>query len=140
MLRKNTFIVVEGLDGAGKTTVARHLSNKIGGIYLYSISQLFEPIKIPIDREENSLLRYLYYITSLVALQHDIENALRKGNLILDRYIDSTLLYHAAIGVDIDIVDRSKLNLREPDYIFVIQVLIFINLLLKHVKINTQIQ
>jgi dTMP kinase len=121
-VKDKSFIVVEGLDGSGKTTISNAIVRTLGGSYLYSLSPLFEPIKTAIENQGDPLLRFLYYINSLVALQDDIQKTLRQGHLVLDRYIDSTIIYHKALGVDTSVLDISKLRLRKPDFIFVLLV------------------
>lgn len=119
-INNKPLVVIEGLDGVGKTSFAKRFSEKIGGVYSYSISDRLQPISMEIDKGSTSTVRFFYYITSLIDLQEQIEKTLKTQPLVLDRYIDSTIIYHQSSGVPIDYINLEKLPLRVPDIVFVL--------------------
>lgn len=103
---KGVFISLEGLDGCGKTTVARHL-DELMRQYGYPVIHTREPGGCPISENIRSLLlstehgemtataEALLYAASRYQHAHDvILPAVKRGcAVICDRYVDSSLAY-----------------------------------------------
>lgn len=88
---KKVFFAVEGLDGAGKTTLVKNLSDngfkslKTPSVIYGKIRKIIHPLK------EASLF---YYLSSLCfALEVEARN---ENNFILDRYFFSTITHYVA--------------------------------------------
>jgi dTMP kinase len=102
------FIVIEGADGTGKTTVAKLLAQKYNGIYTCE----------PTDPSVGKLSDFLED-----RIQHDIQikNWLDQGkNVICDRYKYSTVVYQQFEGYKVDdliYLNRDSLN---PDLTIVL--------------------
>lgn len=91
------FISVEGVDGVGKTTVARLLAASHGFQYYKSPSGPFEDLRKEVDKYASPVGRYCFY---RLALQYDsaiITELLKKGPVVADRYIASTYAYHMVL-------------------------------------------
>ncbi len=91
------FIVIEGLDGVGKTTLAKKLSNEIGATYLSTPSKTFSEIRQKIDDAyaHNQLARQLFYASTVVDIADRVRQLLVEGRpVVVDRYWLSTMVYH----------------------------------------------
>jgi dTMP kinase len=118
-------IVFEGIDGSGKTTIARRVVDLLGergfrAIYTY------EPFESPFSealyriKEEG----YTSPIIDALAMVCDrayhvetvVEPALRRGDMVvMDRYYYSTIAYQGAMGVDIEWLRIVNSIFRKPD-------------------------
>ena len=113
---KGVFISLEGLDGCGKTTVARHLERLLVQ-YGYEVVHTREPGGCPISENIRTLLlstdhkemtataeALLYAASRFQHVNDVICPALRRGCAVLcDRYVDSSLAYQGEgrrLGVD----------------------------------------
>ena len=62
----NQFIVFEGVDGSGKTTVAKQLAQGIGASYVKTHGEEFQAVRRYIDQEAPPEARLLFYLSSVV--------------------------------------------------------------------------
>lgn len=94
----NTFVSIDGVDGVGKTTVAKLLAAG-GDFQCYkSPSGPFEALRKEVDKYASPIGRYCFY---RLAVQHDsqeIVKLLEKGSVVSDRYKASTLAYHLVLN------------------------------------------
>lgn len=91
------FVTIDGVDGVGKTTVARLLAATSGFQYYKSPSGPFEDLRKEVDKYASPVGRYCFY---RLALQHDsvaITELLKVGPVVADRYIASTVAYHTVL-------------------------------------------
>lgn len=104
----SSFIVIDGIDGVGKTTVALQLAKRIDGIYFKMPPSIFEefylssrmtPVSLRayIDGSGNPQLRFLFYLMCTAEASTQIRELLKQGNVVCDRYLASTLAYHYAL-------------------------------------------
>ena len=128
---KNKFplIAIEGIDGAGKTTVAKLLAEEINGVYYKTPSQKFSQCRMLFEgNSRRSLSRFLFYASILWAAWDEIKNALQTKPVVVDRYILSTKIYHEALLKDQpelkNKIEESFYNICPPlpDYNFVLKV------------------
>ncbi|MBO8144321.1 MAG: dTMP kinase [Thermodesulfobacterium sp.] len=108
-LRKGKLITIEGIDGAGKTTFAKALYEKLkekGINCIFSCEPTFGPfgkkIKEILIKGENSSqeLRALFLKDRMWHVENIIIPALEEGKwVILDRYYLSTLAYQGSQGL-----------------------------------------
>jgi dTMP kinase len=134
------FVVLEGIDGSGKSTTALELSRRLAERSLQSVV-LREPTeKTDASREIRRILRTvkdidaaisrelidLFLIDRLWDLKHQIMPALKASKIVLlDRYFLSTAAYQSANSTDVQAIMQSYLNdnrIRIPD------ILIYLNL------------
>jgi thymidylate kinase len=99
-------IAVEGLDGSGKTTVARALATMLDASYLALPPPPMQLVTAAVLRRHDSLARYLYYLSSAASLAEAAQGA----NLIVaDRYISSAHALHVhVLGEIADSLRRLK--------------------------------
>ncbi len=127
---KHKLIVLEGIDGVGKTTIAHLLKQALSerGIrtVLYEDSEKrnegFNVIKPFIKREVSVAASFFFYIASAIYKSGQIEVLLEKGWVICDRYIYSTFAHHKVRGADLSLVSHlPKLPIRLPDFHFLVK-------------------
>lgn len=117
-VKERLFIVLEGIDGAGKTTCAKILAEKLKGRYYKSGGQFFEKIKGDIEELNNPQIRFSFYLTASICASTEISKILLNKHVICDRYVDSTIIYHKALGADLGYIEPYKLPIILPDFIF----------------------
>ncbi len=129
---KPMFVVFEGIDGSGKTTISKMLqdmfdkrgyktlwlrepSDSIWGKKIRELANLKDAI--PIEEELN------YFIEDRkIDLKHNIGPALEQGKIvILDRYYYSNGCYQGARGLDVNkIIEKNLEFALTPDLTFII--------------------
>jgi len=95
---EGTFVTLEGIDGAGKTTVAAALSEEFDAVMTSEPSQYWtgEQVRGALREETPSaFVDFLLFMADRVAhIEDTIKPALEDGqNVISDRYADSTRVY-----------------------------------------------
>jgi len=118
MLKKNKFIVIEGIDGSGKTTVCKLLSQKINGLFYKTPSLPFSDFREDIDRYVNIQSRFYFYLSSVIHASSEIDNLLNQNHVVCDRYILSTLCYHRAADSSFYSFNEQNIDILRPDYTF----------------------
>ncbi len=125
---KGKFIVIEGIDGSGKTTLVRRLVDKIGNAV---------PTFEPTNGQIGSILRSgslgnvppaaeaLLFAADRAIHTEEIKKILDSGRwVICDRYLGSTVAYQsAALGEEADtdwLLDIQKRSVIRPDATFLL--------------------
>ncbi len=117
---KKLFIVLEGLSGSGKSTLCKLLAAKLPAILISTPSPKISEIRKTID-EGDLQTRFLYYLASVSYASEEIRRSLLTSHVICDRYILSTLCYHRAAGIKIDVKSLAqRLQICIPDLTFLI--------------------
>jgi dTMP kinase len=128
---RGRLITIEGLDGAGKTTLARALLDAIAGRG-HVVELLREPGGVEASERIRALVKdpaldvspraeALLYAAARAQLVHErVEPLLDAGTLVLlDRYVDSSLAYQGAargLGVEpVRAINRFATGQLEPD-------------------------
>ena len=127
---KGKLIVIEGIDGSGKSTCAKNLAEKLNSINIKTI-YTFEPthshygaklrdgmLSEDLDAEEELLL---FVKDRKEHIEYMIKPALEEGYfIILDRYFYSSIAYQGAKGIDINrIINMHKDFIIKPDKVFI---------------------
>ena len=120
-MQKGKFIVVEGLDGSGKTTLIENIVNSIDRVI--SVKSLIDTlprgkcIRECIGNKEyygNDLSIALLYLSETTRVKDEIEYYLSKGiDVIVDRWFYSTMAY--TNNKYIDIIDNVGKHLPNID-------------------------
>ena len=124
LAQKFPFIVFEGLDGAGKTTLARMLAKHQSLSYYTSIPSNLMPLRPLVDVTSSPIATFHFY--SLCNSLRSQEYALRleSSGIIADRYIFSTLAYHSLLMQQdlshyLDILQRERRFLMPDAIVYV---------------------
>ena len=92
------FIVIEGLDGTGKSTTAKALSKALGGVALSTPVDKFKDVRPKLEEiyAEESYGRQLFYASTAIASSIQVKKKLEDAPaVVLDRYWLSTQVYHS---------------------------------------------
>ncbi|HEY7491081.1 MAG TPA: dTMP kinase [Candidatus Tectomicrobia bacterium] len=134
-LAQGLLIVFEGLDGAGKTTQARRLSEQLRQAG-YDVVSLKEPTDGPWGQQLRRLVQEgRQGVTPETELAWFIEDrrqdvaqnirpALARGQLvILDRYYFSNMAYQGALGIDPEVIQRqNEVFAPPPTLLFLLEI------------------
>ena len=124
-------LVVEGIDGAGKSTVARRLADHLRGRG-FVCTQSREPTDGPFGRALRESAKHgrlaleeelaLFVKDRAEHVEKLIRPALARGEVvILDRYYLSTAAYQGARGADpMDIISRNEAFAPQPDLVLLL--------------------
>ncbi|MGB2742811.1 MAG: dTMP kinase [Cognaticolwellia sp.] len=91
------FIVIEGLDGVGKSTITKALAIEIDAVILATPGAKFNNIRSELELiyKDNHQARQLFYMSTVVNISEQARELINKGkNVIVDRYWLSTQVYH----------------------------------------------
>lgn len=136
MTQKSLFIVIEGLDGSGKTSVSRHLTNILEAGNHGRIKLTFEPHdpscgglfirQVLMKKNRNFSLNTLMLAFATNRLDHcdrEIIPWLNKGGIVIcDRYYLSSLVYQSGGHNSFKSVFELNKYARKPDLIFFLNV------------------
>lgn len=123
------FIVIEGLDATGKSTLAPKLADRLGATLLQCPPKLEAPnlsfdLRGHFDNRPPNPRRAYYRAANLIASEM-AEVALKIGHVVMDRYWPSTVAF-AALDSNSELIQewhgRYPLELREPDVVILLTV------------------
>jgi dTMP kinase len=133
MDKKGAFIVIEGLDGSGKTTQAKLLAAKLkkshGAVYTAEPSQgrigkfirnriLYGDMRLP-----TSVEALLFAADRIEHIQNEVSPTLEKGCLVVsDRYVYSSLAYQGSAGLGLEWIQTINQHAMKPDLAMFIDV------------------
>ncbi len=115
------FIVIEGMDGSGKTTIAHKLSQQIHAKFFHTPPPGFTSFRHHIDDTAEIKSRFLFYLCSVAYASAAITEILNNRSVVCDRYIVSTVAYHRALGIDLN-WNFDELKLAKPNHTFFLHV------------------
>ena len=104
--KRNFFLVIEGIDGVGKTTIAQAISKRVGAIYVKTPLPLIEhfsfgnvSLRQHIDSYAytSPITRFMFYLYTVAEASNYIKSKLATNNVVCDRYLSSTIAYHRAL-------------------------------------------
>ncbi|MCC6016308.1 MAG: dTMP kinase [Desulfurococcaceae archaeon] len=131
--RKGSLIAIEGIDGAGKTTTAKILVEKLRELG-FEAEYTYEPFSSPFS---GALKKYIeefgevepeiealaMALDRLFHVKKVIEPLLKKGVIVItDRYVYSSIAYQGAKGADIDWIKIVNRYAVEADLVIYLRV------------------
>ena len=119
MRSKNVFISLEGVDGTGKTSVAKILAADGTFQYYKSPNGAFSQLRAEVDFHAMPIERYCFYRLATQFDSSRIAEMLTSGPVVCDRYIASTAAYHFAMDARIKNIHTTE-NILQPDYSFLL--------------------
>jgi dTMP kinase len=133
MQKRGAFIVIEGLDGSGKTTQAKLLEAKFMQSHraLYTAEPSEGRIGVFIRNSclygEKRLLpdveALLFAADRIEHVENEIKPALREKRLVVsDRYVYSSLAYQGSAGLNLNWIRALNKHALEPDFAVFIDV------------------
>ncbi len=127
MGKKGIFIVIEGLDGSGKTTQATFLANKLSLSHNVVLTAepsrgkigafiregcLYEDKRLPTEAEA-----LLFAADRIEHMYREVKPALDEGKLVIcDRYIYSSLAYQGSAGLSLEWIKTINARALQPDF------------------------
>ncbi len=133
MNKKGAFIVIEGLDGSGKTTQAKLLAAKLRKNHKAVYTQ--EPSKGKIGKFIRNRILYgekrfsttiealMFAADRLEHIQNEVLPALAGGYVVVsDRYVYSSLAYQGSAGLSLEWIETINEHALKPDLALFIDV------------------
>lgn len=115
----NLFISLDGVDGVGKTTVAKLLAADGSFQYHKSPAGPFVELRKEIDACATPLERYCFYRLATQFDSIQISRLLETISVVCDRYIASTAAYHIAMDDRIRVI-HNDVGLLKPHFAFLL--------------------
>lgn len=121
----NKFIVYEGLDACGKTTLSSLYAKERNSVVHSAVVAESQELRKVIDSYESKESALLFFLMNNFLKSHEVSEALESGDVILDRYIFSTLTYQT-IMLGEDIVNSIFNTLNIAEKILLPEVIVFV--------------
>lgn len=118
-MKKNIFITIEGVDGVGKTTVSKLLTEEMNATYYKSPGDVFLNFKTKVESPLNIFGRYSFYRLAVQSDSEKIKKNLESCTVVSDRYIASTFVYHSVMDPDIKKI-HNEIGILKPDFSFLL--------------------
>lgn len=100
------FLVLEGVDCTGKSTVCRLLSNTLGAEMYVTPPKQIVSRRENVDRFANAEDHYAFYAEGNIISSKEIQDLLNARKFVVcDRYWLTTFVYHLAMGLDLSVSD-----------------------------------
>ena len=131
--KRGAFIVIEGLDGSGKTTQAKLLAAKLSSSHkaVYtaepSSSQIGKFIRNSClygeERLPTAVEALLFAADRVEHVENEIKPAIADGRLVVcDRYVYSSLAYQGSSDLSVEWISEINKHALKPDFAFFIDV------------------
>ena len=119
-------ILVEGLDGTGKSTTIKALAEKLKAVRKSTPPDIIRPFREWFTDNPDLALRKAYYMVGNFMVGEEIKESLKKGDsVVLDRFYPSTMAYllgksDSELPPIEDPIWKWIPELYKPDYMFVL--------------------
>lgn len=126
MKTKGKFIVIDGIDGSGKTTICKMMNINKNFICTNEPSGFFrEIIKSDLLKNKVSpIVDSMLFAIDRYFHTNEIKNLIESGiNVISDRYILSSYAYQIASGLTKEFIDLINVNVIIPDLTIILDII-----------------
>lgn len=108
------FVVLEGIDGVGKSTVTKLVAEKLNFIAYATPPKGYMERRMEIDLNGSPEQKFNFFRAGVVVAAEEIKGFLAEGrSVICDRYWMTTYVYHRVIGVTV--TEEMFSELLQPD-------------------------
>ncbi|GAB3531554.1 dTMP kinase [Photobacterium alginatilyticum] len=121
----NRFIVYEGLDACGKTTLSSLYAKERNSVVHSAVVLEAQELRNVIDSYQSKESALLFFLMNNFLKSHEVSGELESEDVILDRYIFSTLAYQT-IMLEEDIVKKIFDTLNIAKNILLPDVIVFV--------------
>lgn len=124
-MKKGKFIVIEGLDGCGKSTISKEMQKKYDAITLNALPPEIKSWLHSIGETKLPEATFSYFTLCNLINSHKIEEIIKTGkNVIIDRYFYTTYVYHQKLIQENfpEIIKKSYVHLLNPDLVVFLNV------------------
>jgi thymidylate kinase len=121
--RQGPFVVLEGVSGIGKSTLAKLLTRRLSGTSVHTLTAPHSDWSAQANERMRALPQFAFYLSGLLHASDRIRAALPLGAVVADRYTPSVTACHAAAHA-IDptdvaaLIDPFRAYLVVPDHTF----------------------
>lgn len=128
-MKRYPIILIEGLDGVGKTTLTRLLSSELGAELITCPPRLADhdvlgPLRSHFDGRPEAVRRAYYRFANLLASEHALAVSVTRP-VVLDRYWPSTVAFGVGVDRSAELetwVGRYPPELMRPDIMVLLEV------------------
>lgn len=108
------FIVIEGIDCSGKTTISKILAEQRGAILYRTPPNNIIAKRDEVDAKASPIEHYHFYLEGIHTASKEIWEFMASGkDVVCDRYWLSTFAYHVVMGVSVSLDDF--VGITQPD-------------------------
>jgi len=121
-MKKPLFVVIEGMDGVGKTTITKLLAEQLNGTSYKIPPPELNSIRDNIDNN-NKYTKFFYYLSTTYYASENIQSIIKSGkSVVCDRYYQTTL--SAYDNEVINLVNSEQIidKLYKPNFCFLLTV------------------
>ncbi|NEC86461.1 thymidylate kinase [Streptomyces sp. SID12501] len=91
-------MVLEGVSGVGKSTLARLLVKRLGATAIHTLTDPHTGWSGTVNRELRPLPQFAFYLSGLLHVSDVVRQSLSVGPVVADRYVVSVMACHAAVN------------------------------------------
>ncbi|MDP2709153.1 MAG: dTMP kinase [bacterium] len=118
----NLFIVIEGVDGSGKSTVAKIVAEKLGAQVIETPQGWWRKYRYLVENSHPTI-RFLYYTVANHFSSISIRSILKRNSVVCSRFIHSTKAHHIVYGCKLAYwLPLNMLANKKPDLVYYLYV------------------
>ncbi|NUK73307.1 AAA family ATPase [Streptomyces lunaelactis] len=108
---RSPFVVLEGVSGIGKSTLAATLAKRLQATELHTLPMPHSGWSSTVNRRLRPLPQFAFYLSGVLHAADSIRQSRMIGTVVADRYISSVIACHAAVH---DLQTEAVTELVEP--------------------------